>query len=159
MLRRNFVGLLVLSLAACTGCGEGSSNPKTYPVTGTVTKGGNAVSGANVVFVSLEQGGSPAVGITNSEGKYSLTTFSSGDGALPGQYAIKVSQYPEGTAPSTSESDRFMTLEEQNAKYDPDAKAAAAPKNQLPEKFANEVTSGLKHTVTTSPSTFDIEIK
>ena len=159
MFRRIFVGLLVLGFATYTGCGAGDSNPKTYPVTGNVTKGGKAVAGANVVFVSLEQGGTPAVAITDSEGKYSLTSFSSGDGAVPGLYAVKVSQYPAGAAPSTSDSDRYMTLEEQNAKYNPDEKQAAGPKNQLPEKYASEVTSGLKHTVTTSPTTFDIEIK
>jgi hypothetical protein len=43
--------------------------------------------------------------------------------------------------------------------YNPDEKAPATPKNELPQKAASEVTSGLKQTVPTSPSTFDIEIK
>lgn len=160
MFARRIVGILALACFVFTGCGTGNSNPKTYEVSGTVTKGGKAIAGANVMFISLEAEGHAAVGITDDSGSYKLTTFESNDGALPGNYLVKVSQYVGGQAPSTSDSDRFMTLEEQNARYNPDAAAQdSGPKNLLPSKYANEVTSGLKHTVTTEPTTFDIDIK
>lgn len=150
--------IALLSALFFVGCTPGSSNPKTYPVTGTVTKGGKPVSGAQIVFVSVEQGGQSAFATTDAEGKYQLMTFEPNDGALPGTYVIKVSKYEGGVVPTSTET-RNLTPEEEAKLYNPDEKAPPPPKNALPEKYASEVTSGLKHTVSSSPSTFDIEIK
>jgi hypothetical protein len=150
--------IALLTTLLFVGCTPGSSNPKTYPVTGSVTKAGKPVSGAQVVFVSVEQGGQSAFANTDAEGKYQLMTFEPNDGALPGTYVVKVSKYEGGVAPAGTET-RNLTPEEEEKLYNPDAKAPPAPKNELPAKYASEVTSGLKHTVPTSPSTFDIEIK
>lgn len=40
---------LIFATLLLSGCTPESSNPKTYPVTGTVTKGGKPVSGASRV--------------------------------------------------------------------------------------------------------------
>ena len=72
-----------------SGCG-GSSTPKTYPVTGVVTFKGAALPNAVVSFVPA--GGRPGAGITNSQGEYSLSTFTGGDGALPGMHSVIVSE-------------------------------------------------------------------
>ncbi len=152
------LAVALLSTLLLVGCSAGSSNPKTYPVTGNVTKGGKPVSGAQVVFVSVEQGGQSAFATTDAEGKYQLMTFEPNDGALPGTYVVKVSKYEGGVAPAGTET-RNLTPEEESKLYNPDEKAPPPPKNELPNKYASEVTSGLKHTVPSSPSTFDIEIK
>lgn len=153
-------GLAVAMLSALffVGCPAGSSNPKTYPVVGSVTKGGKPVAGAQIVFVSVEQGGQSAFATTDAEGKYQLMTFEPNDGALPGTYVVKISKYEGGGAPAGTEV-RNLTPEEESKLYNPDEKAPPPPKNELPPKYASEVTSGLKHTVSTSPTTFDIEIK
>ncbi|AMV35164.1 hypothetical protein VN12_23765 [Pirellula sp. SH-Sr6A] len=154
---RLWATLFIATLLLC-GCTPASSNPKTYPITGTVTKGGKAVSGAQIVFVSVEQGGQSAFATTDNDGKYQLMTFEPNDGAMPGTYVIKVSKYEGGAAPSGGET-RNLTPEEEEKLYNPDEKAPPPPKNGLPEKYASEVTSGLKHTVPTAASTFDIELK
>lgn len=158
LMRFTSFALFSIALLGFVGCSAGSSNPKTYPVTGTVTKGGKPVSGAQIVFVSVEQGGQSAFATTDGEGKYQLMTFEPNDGAIPGTYVIKVSKYESGVAPTTTET-RNLTPEEESKLYNPDEKAPPPPKNELPQKYASEVTSGLKHTVPSSPSTFDIEIK
>ncbi len=152
------LALFSIAVLGFVGCSAVSSNPKTYPVTGSVTKGGKPVSGAQVVFVSVEQGGQSAFATTGSDGKYQLMTFEPNDGAVPGTYLIKVSKYEGGVAPASTET-RNLSPEEEAKLYNPDEKAPPPPKNELPQKYASEVTSGLKHTVPTSASTFDIEIK
>lgn len=147
-----------IALIGLIGCTPGSSNPKTYPVTGTVMKGGKPVSGAQIVFVSVEQGGQSAFATSDNDGKYQLMTFEPNDGAIPGTYVVKVSKFEGGVAPAGGET-RNLSPEEEAKLYNPDEKAPPPPKNELPQKYASEVTSGLKHTVPTSASTFDIEIK
>jgi hypothetical protein len=149
---------LIFATLLLSGCTPESSNPKTYPVTGTVTKGGKPVSGAQVVFVSVEQNGQSAFATTDSSGKYQLMTFEPNDGAVPGTYVIKVSKYEEGATPPSGET-RNLTPEEEEKLYNPDEKAPPPPKNELPEKYASEVTSGFKHTVPTAASTFDMDLK
>ncbi len=144
-------------LLAVTGC-TGETNPRTYPVSGTVTQAGKPLESAVIVFVSLEENGQPAFATSDASGKYELMTFSPKDGALPGKYNIKVSLYDKPPQEVTHEV-RNMTPEEEMKAYKPDEKTTPLPKNLLPPKYANEVTSGLTHTVGTTPSTFDIVIK
>src|SRR6187399_2370414 len=79
-----------------TGC-WGSSRPATYPVTGTVTSQGKPVAGAVITFVPTDAG-EAASAITDSEGKYALTTWAAGDGARPGEYRVKVSKQEQAAA-------------------------------------------------------------
>lgn len=72
---------------ACTGCGSGGPTP--VPVTGTVTLDGKPVEGATVTF-SPQFDGQPAMGTTDKEGKFSLSTRPLGEGALPGKHLVSV---------------------------------------------------------------------
>ncbi len=113
--------------------------------------------GAKVIFVTLDQAGQSAMGTTDESGKYQLSTFEPNDGALPAPYVIRVMQFAQPNAPAVA-SERFVTEEQINAQYNPDEKAPPPPKNQLPEKYSSEFTSGLKHTVPESATTYDIVI-
>jgi hypothetical protein len=73
---------------ALHGCG-GEDGP--VPVEGVVRLNGAPVAGATVSFLP-EGGGRPAVGATNRDGRFRLTTFESGDGALPGRYRVVVTK-------------------------------------------------------------------
>src|SRR5215210_4988708 len=84
------VSTLVTVGIVFTGCWNSSRSP-TYPVTGTVTSQGKPVAGAVITFVPTGEG-EAASAITDSEGKYALTTWEAGDGARPGQYGVKVSK-------------------------------------------------------------------
>jgi hypothetical protein len=83
-----------LSLVAwlcMAGCG--ASSLPTYPVTGEVVfPDGSPLSGGVVEFRSLQ--GTPAVvarGEIGQDGKFSLTTFKPGDGAIAGEHQVMVS--------------------------------------------------------------------
>jgi hypothetical protein len=72
---------------AATGCGGGR---KPVAVSGTITLDGKPLAGATVTFSPVEGHGRSAGGLTDDSGEFDLTTFNSGDGALPGDYKVIV---------------------------------------------------------------------
>ena len=76
----------VLSLAL-VGCAQSN----TIKVTGTVTLDGKPVDQAEVTFQPAE--GRIATGVTDSQGRFELSTNSPGDGAVPGDHKVTISQY------------------------------------------------------------------
>ena len=156
-------------VAATLGCGGGSDNPATYPVTGTVTQGGTAVEGATVTFIPpVTSAGTgevelqSAVGVTDASGKYSLTTFESNDGAMPGAYKVRVFKFdkPEDfeAEPASSASGEMAEMPATYEPPDADGRAASKPKNQLPEKYNRVSQTPLEYTVTEGENTYDIEL-
>jgi hypothetical protein len=82
--RARGVGLLAVAMLACGGCGAA----RTTPVTGAVLHKGKPVSLARVMFSTA--GAPVAVGLTDDSGRYSLSTFRDGDGAVPGPHRVTV---------------------------------------------------------------------
>ena len=78
--------LLFAILALATGCGDG--RPARIAVSGTVTYRGKPLDGANVTFVP--KGSRPASGQTDAQGRFTLQTFSSGDGVVAGDHVVCV---------------------------------------------------------------------
>jgi 5-hydroxyisourate hydrolase-like protein (transthyretin family) len=88
--------LLVLSLTAlvsglfASGCG--SSGPKKYPVTGTVTVNGKPAALVRVQFLHADQSlpGNlkTPVGMTDDAGVFHLSTAGDKDGAVEGEYTV-----------------------------------------------------------------------
>ncbi len=82
------LGLFVVLLA---GCGGGVSAPRTAPVAGTVLLKGKPAAGVTVRFHPRFDMGAvtftPA-GLTDKDGRFTLTTAAAGDGAPPGDYAV-----------------------------------------------------------------------
>ncbi|TWT39275.1 carboxypeptidase-like regulatory domain-containing protein [Blastopirellula retiformator] len=94
--------------ATMIGCG-GSDLPKTSPVTGNVTYQGQPVEGANVIFSRGSYNianGEVALGKTDAEGNFKLTTHIGGEqdvsGAVPGEYKVTISKFvpPKGISVS-----------------------------------------------------------
>lgn len=77
-----WVRLVALAVLACVGCGAG----RTVSVTGTVLRKGKPVSLARVMFSTA--GAPVAVGLSDASGRYSLSTFREGDGAVPGLHRV-----------------------------------------------------------------------
>ena len=158
------IGHLCLLIAAIVfnGCSSSSGLPPVYPVSGKVTMKGQPVEGATIIFVPSTSDGEAATAITNASGEYKLTTYSTGDGARPGKYSVKLSKWDQKLAAKpTGQEKRFITYEEEQATYKeppPNAPPPPAPKNLLPKKYDSESESGLIHTVAEAPSTFDITI-
>lgn len=80
---------IVFGLLFLIGCGDG--RPKRVPVTGVVTLNGKPVEDAGVMFMS-SNGGRPASGVTDADGRFKLTTFKQYDGAVLGQHVITVTK-------------------------------------------------------------------
>lgn len=145
-------GLTLLVTAGCGGSGD--SNPPTYPVSGVVTYQGAPVEGATVAFSTITEPIQSSSGVTDSEGRYQLSTFNADDGAQPGNYKIRVFKYERSEAPASPASE---------AEYVPPAEneVPRQPKNLLPDTYFNIARTPLEFTVTESdsPQTYDIELK
>jgi hypothetical protein len=110
------------------------------------------VEGATVTF-KLAGGSRSAIGVTDAGGKYTLTTFASGDGAEPGEYQVTIVKYNIKASSAVDESSND---------YKPPAEdeEQAALKNLLPETYADQATSGLKATVSEGGNnTFDFPLE
>lgn len=92
--------LVILALQG--GC-FGSSAPKTIPVQGKVSYKGQPVSQGTVTFHRVEAANDvlsrPAVGELKSDGTYALSTFTAGDGVMPGKYQVVVVSITSAPSP------------------------------------------------------------
>jgi hypothetical protein len=83
---RTLWAFTLLSCLVITGCGP--SRPETAPVSGLVTYAGKPVPVGQIVF--RPENGRPAIAAINANGRYTLTTFKSGDGALLGKHVVTI---------------------------------------------------------------------
>ena len=90
-------GIIFLSLLPLLVVGCGGGGPDDYPdmgsVSGTVTMGGNPVSGAIVFFTPVDKANRPSFGTTDDDGYYELRYSSTVDGAKVGEHSISISTY------------------------------------------------------------------
>jgi hypothetical protein len=90
----SFLGVFVMAAAMVFGCGRGrvpSGPPRspTVPAGGVLTVRGLPFAGATVVF-HHEEGRASAIGTTDSEGRFALSTYQHDDGAPAGNYLVTV---------------------------------------------------------------------
>jgi hypothetical protein len=160
--------LLFSGLIAIGGCSGDDLEP-VYPVTGTITMKGKPVEGAIVAFTPTE-GGTPASGTTDAAGVYSLTTRSSGDGAVVGKYNITVAKYDQRleekkakpAAAAGELADPYDITNEYPTGYDEmqaSEIAASLSRNLLPPRFANPSLSKLTAEVTAGTNQFDFKLE
>ena len=83
-------GLLIALLGAAMMLGCNSGGQRIAPVSGTVTYNGKPVPGAHVSFVPSDGSSRAAEGLTDANGKFTLGTFSTSDGAVVGTHKIGV---------------------------------------------------------------------
>lgn len=83
----NFICLLVFA-ASTVGCGRPGTSP-TAPTSGVVRFNGQPATEVRVIFTPSN--GRPAIGETDAEGKFVLTTFQPEDGAMPGTHKVTIS--------------------------------------------------------------------
>jgi hypothetical protein len=86
------LGTLIVAIAA--GCGSSAGKP--VSVEGLVTLDGEPVDGATVLFSPEDGKGPPASGMTGTDGVFHLTTFNTGDGAMPGKYNVTITKLAGG---------------------------------------------------------------
>ncbi len=142
-------GLAVLAFVFLAGCSSTTTDkwteerPEVHPVEGVVLYQGEPVEGATVVFRS-ESEQVAAYGTTDSEGRFSLTTYDEGDGAVAGEHQVRITK---------------IETEEAPAPADPEANPAPPKEtNLLPAKYGNFQTSTLTAEVT-AEGTNEFEFK
>jgi hypothetical protein len=81
-------GLLACGLVLIVGCGRPGTAP-TAPAAGTLTAGGSALANVNITFTP--SAGRSATATTDAAGAFTLSTFSPGDGAVPGRHRVTLS--------------------------------------------------------------------
>ena len=93
--------IVVFTLAMFAGCGGGESGPETASVSGVVTMDGTPLEGVVVAFEPQgEAAGRSSIGITDANGKYSLSYDENSDGAIVGTHIVTVTTPTEGPDPS-----------------------------------------------------------
>ncbi len=86
--RRVVPTILLATLAAVAGCGGGGL--RLAPAGGDVTLDGEPVADAAVMFISAE-GGHVASGVTNNQGRFTLSTANR-PGAVPGEHRVGITK-------------------------------------------------------------------
>lgn len=99
---------IILAMAACVpfqGCGGKDWHVSTYPAHGRVTINGEPAGGAVVELHSTNEAkpdvrNSRPWAVVKNDGTFSLSTYESGDGAPPGEYAVIVRWPPDVNQPT-----------------------------------------------------------
>lgn len=126
---RAAIPLVVIS-AGTFGCG-GSDAPPTHQVNGVVLYNDEPMPNVAVTF--YPEDGRSAVGKTDSEGRFQLTTFVANDGAVAGEHKVAVVAAPgEAAGKETGE-----------LKAD-DYAPQATGKSPIPKKYFTRETTTLK---------------
>ena len=141
--------LYISLLSTVIGCAQ-SSLPVQF-VEGTVTLDGVPVADADVGFTpKAGSGGVPAVGKTDTNGYYRLTSAQGGEfgkGAVVGEYDVRVMKYLD--------LDIVAPVNPQPGDHVP----LANPKHHLPERYADANTSGLSATVKKGKNSIDFNLE
>ena len=147
-LRADFRVLWVLVVALTVGC-QRDTGPLMGHVTGIVSYQGKPLVKARVTFQPTTKGTPAAIGVTDTAGKYSLSTFGKNDGAIVGpcKIAVELRAPFEGTVP-----------ESMNAAVAA-AEFADQGKPLIPEKYFSSESSGLSAEVKPGLNTLDLSLR
>ncbi len=135
-------GILSICVAGCSSSKDSSADrPARTNVSGQVVFQGNPVAGATVILSPVVSPGKAASGVTDENGKYMLTTYEKGDGAVPGDYQVMVLKVkPELSTLPSEESADYQGPALVNMK-------SPGPEHLIPKKYSNIATSGLTATI------------
>lgn len=147
--------VLALICGMTLGCGDGASRPATIAVSGSVMYQGKPVEGAEVVFWG-KNAPKDAAGVTDKDGKFTLSMFEPNDGCLPGENVVVITKKDSSAAAPAVTPEQMLS--------DPAALAKAAaqqstskdagPKALIPEKYASKTSTPLKAEVSATNNSF-----
>jgi hypothetical protein len=152
-----------LLLAGCSGSGR----PATAPVRGQVTYQGKPVAGATVVFLCP---GAPrlAVGKTDDEGNYRLTTYEPDDGATIGTHVVTVKKKkrePDASDPRVGAAGQNLQGEALSKAIEKSMQSSAREVamteksgSLIPAKYSQQKTSDLRKEVIEGENVINIEL-
>jgi hypothetical protein len=142
-------------LLGVTGCGDDSGLGKRYSVSGSVTYNGQPVEKGQISFVPADLNKQRAANGFIQDGRYSLTTLTPQDGALPGDYKVTI------VSKEADNSQVIKTIMEKGggARQAEVGKATAIAKDRVPAKYQLPETSQLTAKVEEHANTIDFELK
>jgi len=126
--RAGKIGWSICAVLSLAGCGDG--RPARVPVSGTVVIDGQPLTCGSISFI--QSGTRPAAGPIGSDGRFTLTCFEAGDGAIPGHYRVAVA----GLEPVNERTNRW----------------------HAPKRYSDPSTSGIEVEITEPIEDLKIEI-
>lgn len=139
----------VCAVLLLVGCGR--RLPETSVVSGRVTFQGQPIGTGRIVFYPEE--GRPAMGVIESDGRYRLTTFQSGDGATLGKHRVTIE-----AKRVTGEDDAPKKGVQGLLGGDEVVDTAAVAEWLVPEKYSRLETSPLNAEVKPGTNRLDFEL-
>lgn len=150
---------LVCAAMGLVGCGGPAGRKPVHAVSGKVTLSGGPVAGATVIFSPVDK--QPvATATTDDEGNYKLTTYTTGDGAVEGNYTVLVLRTAAPTSGATGPvpHDPKGAVPAAGAAMHAAAKKAPKEQPQLPAKYSQLGQSDLKAKVEAKANVFDLAL-
>lgn len=150
--------VLIISIAAMSGCGGSGDRPKTVPVSGAVAYNGKPVENATVSFM-MEGAPRVATGVTDKEGKFQLSTFALNDGAVIGTHTITVTKTDPSAAAPVKAANKAGDPSDLASQMQEMAEEAGKFKGLLPEKYSTQSSTPLSETVSEGgPNEFVLQL-
>ncbi len=114
-----------------------------YPVQGRITLQGKPMrGGGSIAFVPISnQAGKTAGGEIQSDGTYYLSTYTDGDGSIPGEFRVVITQVVE--AEPQVAADIEDTSDTSEAAPTPISGPLVAPADQIPPVYSDHQNSPL----------------
>jgi hypothetical protein len=139
MIRRTLIQFcgVVWLVAVLGGCGGG---PELHPVSGTVSYRGEMVQGATVTF-RCEEANTIATGTTDAQGRFELSTYQAGQGAVAGKHTVTVTKASAAAEPGSGS----MSMED--AMKQGPRPPKTEPQALLPAKYADPARPQIEYTV------------
>ncbi len=147
--------ILAAGLGLIPGCGDDTGLGKRYPVTGTVTYNNQPVEKGQISFIPVDPKEGRAANGYIEKGRYTLTTSSANDGALPGKYKVTI----QARDVDTTQVLETVKKEGGGGRQGDIAKAAAQAKNLVPSKYMLADTTTLEATVEATSNTINFPLK
>ncbi len=156
---------VALSICVLAGCG-GETLPTTARARGVVTYKGAPVEGARVMFHPVDGGARTSYGTTDASGKFELSTFGTGDGALIGRHKVTITKAEMPTENLTKTDVEAMqnrgisAMPGYEGMMGVGGKPAEKPKMLLPDTYADKKKTTLEvEVVTDGKNQFPFELK
>jgi hypothetical protein len=140
-----------LALLIVIGCADDSGLAKRYPVSGKVSYNGKPVPQGRIDFAPAKGGEGRAASGDIADGSYSLTTATTGDGAIPGPYKVSVIAKER---PATKAASKFGGAPSQQEVV----RLNKETKSLVPTKYSDPQSSPLTTEVKAESQTINFEL-
>lgn len=135
---RGFACVVLLATCTLAGCGGDvdAGRQPVFPVTGTVTMHDAPLGGATIAFAPQE-GQPTAVGKTDDQGRFQLTTYEYGDGAAAGSFRVVINKTIAGPPPGKIDAGDHEASEEAAGSHDAAAAEGGAGTQMVPPQYTS----------------------